>query len=194
MKKIEHFKKELEYIKDPKIKEFAEKAIESLPNYFFEIPSSSSGRYHPQYALNKSGLIRHTRACVMFAIECFRLEWYNMFTEDDKDLIITSLLLHDGFKNGTNGSIYTVKKHPVIASQNIKQNNTLNGIISEEYRNTICDNILIHMGGWRFSKGGKEIMPMPKTRMQRLVHFIDYVCSRKMFEVNFDVKIEREEK
>lgn len=191
IEKISCFKEELEYIKDSRIKEFTEKAIESLPNYFFEIPSSSTSKYHAQYALGVGGLIRHTRACVMFALECFRLEWYNMFTEDDKDLIIASLLLHDGFKNGTNGSKYTVKNHPVIASQHIKQNNNLDGIISEEYRSTICNNILIHMGGWRFSKAGKEIMPMPKTRMQRLVHFIDYVCSRRMFEVNFDAPVSR---
>ena len=191
MEKIEHFKNELEYIKDPKIREFTEKAIEDMPDYFFHIPSSSTSKYHAQYALGEGGLIRHTRACVMFSLECFRLEWYNMFTEDDKDLIISSLLLHDGFKNGLNGSKYTVNNHPAIASQSIKENKKLDGIISDEYRDIICGNILIHMGGWRFSKSGEEIMPMPRTRMQRLIHFIDYVCSRRMFEVNFDVKIER---
>jgi hypothetical protein len=46
------------------------------------------------------------------------------------------------------------------------------------------------MGAWNKSKDGIEIMPRPKTKAQKLIHWCDYVCSRRMFEVNFDAKIE----
>ena len=47
MSKSEHFKKELEYIKSDKIRNACKEMIELLPDYFFEIPASSTGKYHP---------------------------------------------------------------------------------------------------------------------------------------------------
>ena len=189
--KINTFKKELEFIKNPQIKLFAKKAIESLPDYFFVIPSSSTGKYHAQYALGESGLLRHVRACAMFAVECFNLEWYNNFTEDEKDLIIVALLLHDSLKSGSPQEKYTRFDHPILAINYLKSNEELKNIISEEYFNFVLDGIVTHMGAWNQSKDGTEVMPKPKTKAQKLIHFVDYVCSRRMFEVNFDTPISR---
>jgi hypothetical protein len=188
MGKEEFFIKELEYIKNDKIKEFTIKAINLLPNYFLIIPSSSSLKYHPQYAISEGGLVKHTRACVMFAVECFRLDWYSDFSDDEKDLILASLFLHDGFKSGIIQEKYTKNDHPLIASNFIKNNAELQDILPNGYVEIISENILTHMGQWRFSKDGQELMPPPSSKMQKLIHFVDYVCSRKMFEVNFDVE------
>ena len=43
--------------------------IELLPNYFFEVPASSTGKYHPEFALGDGGLIRHTKVAVRIAYE-----------------------------------------------------------------------------------------------------------------------------
>ena len=51
MEKYKVFTKEISYIKNLKYKENAMKLIELLPDYFFEIPASSTGKYHPSYAL-----------------------------------------------------------------------------------------------------------------------------------------------
>lgn len=190
--KIKKFENEIKFIKNDSIREFATKAIGILPDYFFEIPSSSTGKYHSQYALGNGGLVRHVQACVMLAVECFRLEWYSNFTEDEKDLVIVSLLLHDSFKSGIIQEKYSREDHPLIASNYIKNNLDLKNIISEEYIEIIANNVLSHMGQWRFSRDGQELMPLPLSKMQKLVHFIDYICSRKMFEVNFDAEIKRD--
>ena len=57
--KIVLLEQELNYIKDANIKLFASKVVEILPSYFFTIAASSTGKYHPQYALGEGGLLRH---------------------------------------------------------------------------------------------------------------------------------------
>ena len=87
---------------------------------------------------------------------------------------------------------YTREDHPIIASDFVKNTLELQGIISDEYIKIVADNILTHMGQWRFSKSGQELMPAPTSKMQKLVHFIDYVSSRRFLECNFDVEVKRD--
>lgn len=60
--KVAVFKKELSYIESPIVRTIVEDLLSEVPNYFFEIPASSTGKYHPDYALGKGGLVRHTKA------------------------------------------------------------------------------------------------------------------------------------
>jgi hypothetical protein len=193
MDKVKAFEKELIYIKNPKIKEFTEKAIESLPDYFFTVPASSSGRYHPSYSLGDGGLLRHVRSCVRIAVELFRMHmFYSYFSEDEMDLILSSLILHDGWKQGDGNTNHTVTEHPVLASFAIRDNKELDGIINDEYRSMICNNISRHMGHWTSdSKTGKEVLEPPQGRMQNFVHLADYISSRKCLEMNFEVELSK---
>ena len=68
MDKVKTFEKELEYIVDDNIKESAKTMIELLPDYFFHEAASSTGKYHPSYALGDGGLVRHTKAAVRVAM------------------------------------------------------------------------------------------------------------------------------
>jgi hypothetical protein len=181
MDKVKAFEKELVYIKNNDIRRFTEKAIESLPDYFFTVPGSSSGKYHPAYALGEGGLLRHVRACVRVAVELFRMHmFYGYFTNDELDIIIASLILHDGYKQGDGHTNHTVTEHPILVSFAIKENKDLDGIISDKYRDMICGNLEHHMGWWTTnSKTGAEVLEPPEGKMQNLVHLIDYICSRK---------------
>jgi hypothetical protein len=190
--KVRYFETELGYIKNSQVKLFAEEAIKTLPDYFFDVPASSSGKYHSQYALGNGGLGKHVKACARFAVECFRLEWYSNFTEDEKDLIIVALLLHDGAKSGVPQQENTQFDHPIIICNYLRKQENLKNIISEQYFNFVMDGILSHMGSWNVNKSGLAIMPKPETKAQKLIHFIDYVCSRRIFEVNFDVEVKRD--
>ena len=96
----EQFKTELNYIKNERIKNSLITMINKLPKYFFEVPASSTGKYHPNFSLGEGGLLRHTKAAVRIAYELFNDESLNNFTNDEKDLIIFSIVLHDGLKSG----------------------------------------------------------------------------------------------
>jgi hypothetical protein len=193
MNKIEKFSKELGYIQNENIRKFTERAVESLPDYFFEVAASSTGRYHPSYALNSGGLLRHTRAAVRIAIELIGLKMFK-YSEDEKDIVIVSLILHDAQKHGlpTNYSQYSVSTHPIIAKQWLESLDELKGIVSDEYFKLICENIAHHMGEFTLDYKTKEqVLEEPKTKMQNLVFLCDYLASRKCLEMNFDVEVTR---
>ena len=59
MNRLEMFLEELEYIKDKSYKKALLNIINMLPEYFFHEAASSSGKYHPDYALGEGGLLRH---------------------------------------------------------------------------------------------------------------------------------------
>jgi len=194
MEKVKCFEQELEYIKDLKIREFTEKAIEDMPDYFFHVTSSSTSKYHPSYALGEGGLLRHTRAAVRIAVELFRMEMFNYFGEEGKDLIISSLILHDGRKMGDIQSKYTITEHPLVQAFSMRNNLPLMSMLPKEQFETICENISSHMGQWVTApRSKKEVLPKPKGKMQNFVHLVDYIASRRCLEMNFDIEIKREE-
>lgn len=191
MNRLEIFQTELDYIKNPNIKEFTEKALNKLPEYFFHVPASSTGRYHPSYALGDGGLVRHTQAAVRIAVELFRVDMFK-YSEDEKDMIISSLILHDGCKSGLGDSKYTVTEHPLVVAKFIKEDNELKEILEKDTLKTILGCIVTHMGFWtKDFKTKKDVLPRPQTKMQNFVHWCDYLASRKCLEFNFDVKVER---
>jgi hypothetical protein len=159
-----------------------------LPKYFWEIPASSTGKFHPSYALSEGGLIRHTKAAVKIALELFRNESVQHYTEEQKDIIISSLILHDGCKSGLDYSKYTVTEHPLIISNLIKQQKDICKILKPEVLNKILNCIETHMGQWTTDfKSKKEVLKKPEKGMQIFVHMCDYLASRKCIEINFEV-------
>lgn len=185
------FDNELALIQNEQIRKFATNAIEELPDYFFTIPASSTGKYHPSYTIGEGGLARHVRACVRIAFELFRLEDWE-FTQDQKDLIIAALLLHDGWKNDVpeKGISFTAVEHPLVASREIKRLFWDKNIISNEQLEYICSGIETHMGQWNMDfKSKKEVLEKPTSEHQRFIHLVDYLASRKCLEMNFDAPL-----
>ena len=84
------FKTELQYINDNEIREKAKKIINLLPDYFFEVPASSTGKYHPSFSQGEGGLVRHTKVAATIANELLNNNSIigDAFTPKEKDLII----------------------------------------------------------------------------------------------------------
>lgn len=170
------FKPAISLIKDDSVKKICEKLIEGADEYFFHEPASSTGKYHPQYALGEGGLARHSMAVAIILNEMLRTDCYS-FTEKEKDLLICAAIVHDIKKYG-NGSKYTVKNHPELASKYVIDTNSLKNVITEEEAKFCADAIETHMGQWGTIK--------PSTDAQKLVHMADCLASRKFLDVNFD--------
>jgi len=191
--RLDIFKTELSYILNPKIKEFTEKTLNTLPEYFFSIPASSSGKYHSLVCLGEGGLVRHTKMNVRFAVELLNLEMMNKYTDDEKDIIISSLILHDGIKHGLNNSKYTVTEHPILMSGFIKADKAICAILDKEILDKILGCIETHMGEFNKDyKTMKEILPKPHGKIENFVHICDILGSRRYIkDFDFDVKVER---
>ena len=182
--KVLIFKEEILKIKDKKIKKFTAVAVSKLPDYFFTVAASSSGKYHPSYCLGKGGLIRHTKAAVKIALELFNNETVQIFSNIEKDIIISSIILHDGVKHGLNGSHYTIATHPKLICEYIANDEELTKLLNENDLNSILSNMWTHMGQWNYDyKTKKVVLDKPETDMQKFVHLCDYLASRKCIEV-----------
>lgn len=186
MNRIDIFKKEINYVKDSNRRRDLKTLIELLPEYFFEVPASSTGKYHPSFALGDGGLVRHTKVAVRMAVELLNNNCVGMkFNEKDRDLIIMALVLHDGVKSGMVKSKYTKAEHPLLVSKLIMENKDKLSLEIDDIRK-MCSMIESHMGEWNTDPYTKEeILPVPKTAEQRFVHMCDYLASRKFLDVKF---------
>lgn len=186
MEKKDYFKKEINYIKDKRYKENAEILINLLPDYFFEVPASSTGKYHPAFSLGDGGLVRHTKVAVRIAYEFYNDESITgIFKEAEKDLMIVGLLLHDGLKSGITKSEYTLFEHPKLIAQYIKDNKEKTTLKYNEIE-FLANVIESHMGPWNTDYKGNEVLSKPINKYQKFVHMCDYIASRKFLNVNFN--------
>ncbi len=183
--KIGYFKKEISYIKNPRYKENLEILISLLPDYFFEVPASSTGKYHPEFSLGDGGLLRHTKVAVRIANEMFNDESITgAYTNSEKDLMLISLIMHDGLKSGLEKSEYTKFDHPILVANYIKGNKDKLTLKDNEIE-FICSVISSHMGPWNTNNYSDVVLPKPSTTHQRFVHMCDYLASRKFLNIKF---------
>ena len=182
MNKLKYFTKEISYIKDESKRRDIEYLINLLPDYFFLIPASSSGKYHPKFAGTISGLVKHTKAAVRIAYDLF--ETVNNFSDNDKDLIIMALIMHDGLKKGVIEEEYTRFDHPLLVSKLIMENASNLEMNIDDVRK-MCMLIESHMGKWNTNKYSKVELPVPTSEIQRYVHRCDYLASRSYLNIKF---------
>ena len=184
--KINSFKKELEYINNTRYKKSAEVLVGLLPDYFFNVPASSTGKYHPSFSLGDGGLLRHTKAAVRIAKEMFNDESISgAYSKNENDLMIIALIMHDGLKSGLEKSEYTKFEHPILVCDYIKENKDKTGFTDKEIQ-FITHVISSHMGPWNTNSYSNVILPKPESKFQRFVHMCDYLASRKFLDVKFD--------
>ena len=194
--KHELFTIELKTIKNKDIRNFAEKILDDAPDYFFHVAASSTGKYHPQYALGDGGLMRHTKSVIRFYNHLMSIEQNNSkFTEREIDLGRVACLAHDIQKsgnteyyeeksNGGENKVFTVFNHPLLAAKYIMSYQ--DSYLTEEELKFIAIAIGSHMGQWNTNNHHPDIiLPKPKTDMQQIIHLADYLASRKDIDVSF---------
>lgn len=186
MEKKDYFKKELGYIKNERIRESCKTMISLLPDYFFLIPASSTGKYHPEFTLGDAGLVRHVKAAVIIAHDLLENPTIGeKYTSDEKDLMIMALLLHDGLKSGLVHNRYTQFDHPTLIKNYIIDNKDKLSLEDNELK-LLGKVIESHMGPWNTDYNGNEVLPKPKTKYENFVHMCDYLASRKYLNIKFD--------
>lgn len=195
----EIFSKELNYINNEIFRKVIATFLDTVPAYFQEVPASSSGKYHPFYALGRGGLVRHTKAAVKIAEDLLSLDYNKKrFPTFYQDVIISSLIIHDCYKQGTDdsGSGHTEVLHPKICAEEFSSyiDNYMVGDFAiysgaqklELYRfkNGVTACVESHMGQWNVD--GK--LPVPETPVAYFVHMCDYLASRKYLIVDVEAE------
>ena len=186
MKKRDYFNKEYTYIKNNKYKENLKIMVDLLPDYFFTVPASSTGKYHPAFSLGEGGLLRHTKFAAKIAHEFYNDESITgIFTDDEKDLMIFAIVLHDGLKSGLEKQEYTAFDHPILIANYIKDNKDKLTLTDGEIL-FVTSSIETHMGPWTKDYKGNEVLKAPTNKYQKFVHMCDYLASRKFLNTTFE--------
>ena len=183
---------ELSYIKDDRIRKSCETILDILPDYFYEIPASSTGKYHPSFSLGKGGLVRHVKVATRIANDLFEdPSFKSKYTRNEKDIMLMTLILHDSLKSGLNHDKYTAFNHPILISNFVNDNKDKIELTEDEL-NLFRSCVESHMGGfpWNTNSYTNEELPEPKTKYQVFVHMCDYLSSRKYLDVKFNDKNE----
>ena len=186
MSREDIFKEELLLIKDKSLRESLLKIINLLPEYWLHEAASSTGKYHPEYALGEGGLLRHSKAAMRIGYELLNDPCIgDKYTSHEKDLMLMSLLVHDGLKLGDPQEKYTRFDHPILmANFVVEKSGELE--LSPEDAKFMANVIKTHMGPWTTDYNGNEVLEKPKTKYQNFVHMCDYLASRKCLLVPFD--------
>lgn len=179
---------ELKWIQSDELRAFAAAVVQKLPDYFFDVPASSTGKYHSSSCLGPGGLVRHTKAALILANDFFRMDIYP-FSQEQKDCILIALLFHDGWKHGdVTRSKYTSFDHPLVAVKHIEEFYTDPTIptITNSQKDLIASAMSSHMGKWNTNTHSSVILPIPESAVQKFVHFCDYCASRSYLVYKFE--------
>lgn len=186
MYKVEIFSVEINYIKNADLKESLKLIVDQLPDYFFYEAASSTGKYHPKYALGDGGLLRHSKAATKIGLELLNNPLIgSKYSPREKDMLLLSLLVHDGLKRGLTEEKYTRVDHPILMANFILDNYQTFKLNLEDAK-FISDVIKTHMGPYNTDFNGNVVLETPKNKYQSFVHMCDYLASRKCLEVPFD--------
>ena len=186
MNKVEILKPELNYIRSERIRKSAEVFVNMLPDYFFHIAASSTGKYHPDFANGEGGLVRHSKVAAYILNEIISTKTFgNDFTSDQKDLLRFAILVHDGFKHGVTEETYTKHEHPLICATCIRAAKDKMELTSEEIE-YVATAVESHMGEWNHSNYSDIELALPTSNAQKLVHLADFLSSKKILDVKFD--------
>ena len=177
MKNIKIFERELNLIVNEDLRMAVKSYMEErVPDHFWEDGASSSGKFHPKFAQGKGGLVRHTKAVVLFAEELLRMSSYAYMREEYKDYVIAACILHDTMKYGLGE--YDKSEY---------KNHAKNASIAFEawcredgYRPhfLLLNAIESHMGQWSTEREDR-----PFTSVDRCVHMADYMASRSFIDI-----------
>lgn len=137
--------------------------------------ASSTGRYHPKFALGNQGLVRHTRAMmkVLSSMEPSRPD----FNWDD---IYSACILHDCCKY-SNNEPHTNKDHADMAYKMIlKFASTKDGLLKNKLQH-IADLVRWHMGIFDTTNENIELLKMHVREDAWIIHYADTIVSRTWY-------------
>lgn len=167
--------KEIELINDKEVRDLVKKCIEVAPEYFWKIPSSSTGKYHPEDERGESGEVLHTRRVVKISNDLCR----NFgVVSSDRDCVLAAAIMHDFMKNGyPDMQERTVPGHGALWINLIDKIMTQNETVDSQIVKTIGYLIGIHMGKWD--------MPffIATDIMGIIIQIADYISSRNYVKI-----------
>jgi hypothetical protein len=182
--KVAVFQPLLDKFETEQIRLYCTDMIKQIPDYIFDMPSSTSGKYHNKTQCQQHGQIYHI---LMFAeILNYRLDLKcnkeRFKSEEQRDAMRCVPIFHDAIKCGWNGSAYTVHDHPMLAGAWVREAKVEHDI-DDKAKEAIARMCERHSGEWVSSKKSKIILPEPENAMEVMIHECDILSSRNNIDM-----------
>ena len=181
MKSMKLFERELSLIKNDTLRCAVYDYLNDddyVHPYFWTDGASASGKFHPKMSQGVGGLVRHTKAVVMFAEELLRMSSYQYMREEYKDYVIAACIIHDTVKYGFGEEIDKSEyanhaNNAAVAFSEFCLNYT-----AYEPHYLLLQAVRSHMGQWSTDREDR-----PFTSVDRCVHLADYMASRNFIDI-----------
>ncbi len=157
-------------ISDLEVRGFVKEVLDNAPEGFWNTPCSGSGKYHPPENQGNGGLIRHLLKCLECAKDLCR---YFGLSQEDRDVVLGSIFLHDIKKNGDPWGEVTDMEHGKIGAEFLD-----NFKLKEPQKTEIKNCVRYHLFGFTGTKEDIERASKP-TKKEMIVQMTDLFCSRK---------------
>ena len=169
---------EISLIVNQEIKDFVKKCITVVPSYFWKIPSSSTGKHHPEDEHGDGGEVLHTKRVVKISDDLCRN--FNV-VGNDRDCVIAAAIMHDFVKNGfPDNQNRTVPGHGAlwinVVDKFMKQYEVLNSPFIPIIGRIIAN----HMGRWDIP------FVIANNELDLIVQIADYVSSREYIKIDVE--------
>ena len=169
---------EVASIQDEGVQRFVRDMLTTAPPYFWTVPASMTGKYHPADDLGLGGLVRH----VQKAVELGRKLAEVFMIEKHTDIIVAALVLHDCFKYGENNTKEGYSNHGYRMYYHIRQaleQGKLPYVTEDETLSAkvraIGFAIMRHSGRWHGTREGKA-----ENTIDWAVHIADVMSAHKL--------------
>lgn len=176
---LEIFREEIMTIKTVKIRNLVWNCLEQAPDYFWRIPSSSTGKYHPADEFTEGGLVLHTKRVFNITDHiCGALRIRGI----ERDCVLAAALMHDLCKNGyPEDTGHTVDGHGYLWTELARTKLTKKKFLAHDDYSTISRLILYHMGPFDMP----YILDWSDT-LATCVYLADYLASRRNILVDIN--------
>ena len=191
MERQKIFKRLLDQFETEEFRAYCSDMIEKIPEYIFEIPSSTSYKYHNKTQCQPHGQIYHILMFGEIMNYILSLEYVRentVVTPEVRDMMRCTPIFHDAWKCGNAGSKYTVHEHPMLAGEWVRNTKVEHDIStdSKDFIAALCES---HSGQWTTTNRSKVVLPKPQNDYQFLVHLCDYLSSRSNIDMIYDEEI-----
>lgn len=152
-------------ITDPQLKSMARHCYKELEDNF-DMPSSTSGKYHPVDELESGGLKKHTIRVIEASVLLNSIE-----RNINNDIIIIAAMFHDSFRKEQGRLHHAIMAYNYFLSMKSHFPNLKPQI------DDIARMILWHEGEWT-PDYAMDLSPKPSDN---IIHVADYLVSRRDF-------------
>lgn len=192
MNKTKVFEELLNQFETEEIRKYCEDMIQLIPDYIFQIPSSTSMKYHNKTQCQTHGQLYHI---VMFGtimnyiLGLKYIREHKVTTPKQRDCLRCTPIFHDAIKCGFEADVnsYSVFEHPLLAGEWIRETRVEHDIEQElkEYIASLCES---HSGEWTTSKKSVKVLPEPVSDDAFIVHLSDYLSSRANLDMIYSLE------